>query len=108
MNHSRIVRFVFTWIVLLSVPQVALAQVKHALLIGINIYTPAGRDASANAEQSVNSVTAGGKQPRNMDSRFSGTVAWQNGCSVAPVRIQRNQSIDWSERHARGDSSGSR
>jgi uncharacterized caspase-like protein len=72
------VRFVFTWIVLLSVPQVALAQVKHALLIGINIYTPAGRDASANAEQSVNSVTAGGKQPRNMDSRFSGTVAWQN------------------------------
>jgi uncharacterized caspase-like protein len=52
--------------------------VKHALLIGINIYTPAGRDASANAEQSVNSVTAGGKQPRNMDSRFSGTVAWQN------------------------------
>jgi uncharacterized caspase-like protein len=78
MNHSRIVRFVFTWIVLLSVPQVALAQVKHALLIGINIYTPAGRDASANAEQSVNSVTAGGKQPRNMDSRFSGTVAWQN------------------------------
>jgi hypothetical protein len=78
MNHSRISRFVFTWIALLSLPQAAPAQLKHALLIGINTYTPAGRDASGSAERAANPIPAGDKQAHHADSRFSGTVAWQN------------------------------
>jgi hypothetical protein len=78
MNLLRIFRFVFLWLALLSVPHAGLAQVKHALLIGINTYTPAGGDASGMAERSAHSVAAGDKQAHHTDSRFSGTVAWQN------------------------------
>jgi uncharacterized caspase-like protein len=78
MSRSRILRFVFTWIALLSVPHAGVAQVKHALLIGINTYSPAGGDASGNPERLTRSITAGDKQAHQTDSRFSGTAAWEN------------------------------
>jgi hypothetical protein len=77
-NHSRILRSVLVWLAVLSVPHLALAQVKRALLIGINTYTPAGSNASGNGERSVSPITPGDKQAHNADSRFSGTIAWQN------------------------------
>ena len=78
MSHSRILSFVFTSIVLMSVPESALAQVKHALLIGINTYSPADGDASGNPQRSTRSLTTGDQQAHHTDSRFSGTVVWEN------------------------------
>lgn len=74
MNRPRILRCVLVWLAVLSVPHLALAQVKRALLIGINTYTPTGGDAAEPAHP----ITAGDNQVHHTDSRFSGTIAWQN------------------------------
>ena len=47
------------------------AQVKRALLIGINTYTPEGEKADVK-------VKVEDKQPHKPDSRFAGTIAWPN------------------------------
>src|SRR5664279_199658 len=78
MNHSRVLRFAFLWIALLPVSQVAPAQVKRALLIGINTYSPETKDASGNTEPSTRLVTTGDTQAHPVDSRFSGMVVWYN------------------------------
>jgi hypothetical protein len=62
-------------VAVISVGGLASAQTKHALLIGINTYSP---EEGISAAKNPRTELADGSQPHTTDSRFGQKIAWHN------------------------------